>query len=342
MLQDRKGILFMKLDRAEVLALLRSSEDYVSGQELCERFQVSRTAVWKVINQLKESGYEIEAVQNRGYRLVSAPAKMSESEIRSRMETKWIAKEIYYYDSIDSTNVEAKRLAESGASDGALVTADAQTAGRGRRGRKWESPSGSNIYFTLLLKPAYAPDKASMLTLVIAHSVAAAIEKVCGLKVGIKWPNDLVSDGKKLCGILTEMTMEMDYIVHVVVGVGINVNQDDESQFPEEIRQTATSLKMQCGRSFDRAELIAACMKAFETDYEKFLQTQDLSLLLDSYNQLLINRERKVKVLDPKGAYEGIAKGILANGDLIVERENGEKELVYAGEVSVRGVYGYV
>lgn len=332
----------MKLDKTQVLALLQESSDYVSGQELCDRFQVSRTAVWKVINQLKESGYQIEAVQNRGYRLLSSPDIITEQQITSCLQTKWVARSIFYYDQIDSTNLEAKRKAESGAPTGTLIVADEQTAGRGRRGRSWASPSGTSLYFTLLLKPEYRPDKASMLTLVIAHSVAKAVERVTGVRGLIKWPNDLVCEGKKICGILTEMTMEMDYIQHVVVGVGINVNQDSEMLFPEEIRETATSLRLQKGQEIKRSELIASIMNQFEKDYELFLQTEDLTGILDSYNGLLVNKEQKVKVLDPKGAYEGIARGILPNGDLIVDKEDGTRELVYAGEVSVRGIYGYV
>lgn len=331
----------MKIDKNEVLSLLRKSDGYISGQELCDKFQVSRTAVWKVINQLKEEGYELEAVQNRGYRLLQSPNVLSQKELTSRMNTKWLAQSLYYYDTIGSTNIEAKRLAEEGAPHGTLVVADAQTAGRGRRGRSWVSPAGSSVYFTVLLKPQFQPEKASMLTLVIAHSVALAVERYTGMDVGIKWPNDLVIDGQKICGILTEMNVETDYIQHVVIGVGININQQTKEEFAEEIRENAISIRMAYGKEINRAELTAYIMEQFEKDYEIFVKTENLSGLLESYSTHLVNLDKQVKVLDPHGEYTGIARGIEENGELIVEKEDHTIEHVYAGEVSVRGIYGY-
>lgn len=197
--------------KTEILKLLRESGDYISGQELCSLFGVSRTAVWKVINQLKEEGYGIEAVQNKGYRLRLNPDVLSYSELKSRIRNNWAGGEIYYYEETGSTNIDAKRLGEEGAAHGTIVVADKQNAGRGRRGRAWQSPAGKDIYFTILLRPSFEPDKASGLTLVMALSVAQAVERKCNLKAGIKWPNDVVLNGKKICGILTEMNMETDY-----------------------------------------------------------------------------------------------------------------------------------
>ena len=212
--------------KSEILALLRESGDYISGQELCNRFGVSRTAVWKVMKQLKEEGYIIEAVQNKGYRLTENPDVFSASELKSRIRNQWAGRELYFYGETGSTNTDAKRLGEEGAPHGTVVAADMQTAGRGRRGRTWESPAGKDIYFSILLRPEFAPDKAAGLTLVMALAVARAVEEKCGVEAGIKWPNDVVVNGKKICGILTEMTVETDYIQHVVTGVGINVNMD--------------------------------------------------------------------------------------------------------------------
>ena len=325
--------------KAEILALLRESDKFVSGQELCNRFGVSRTAVWKVINQLKKEGYRIEAVQNKGYHMVSSPDLLSKYELESRLDTQWLGKEIVYKEVVGSTNAEVRKLAEDGAKDGLLVVADSQTQGKGRRGRIWESPKGTNLYFSMLLKPEFEPDKASMITLVAAYSVAKVIRETTGLDAKIKWPNDIVVDKKKVCGILTEMSMERDYIHHVVVGIGINVN---EEKFPEELEEMATSLKKEKGCLVSRANLLSAILLQFEEDYLKFLAMEDLGPFLDEYNKILVNKGALVKVLDPKGEFSGIAGGIGADGRLIVFKENGQIEAVYAGEVSVRGMYGYV
>ena len=335
----------MKTDKSDILTLLRNSKDYVSGQQLCDQFGVSRTAVWKVINQLKEEGYEIESVPRKGYRLVETPKDiLSKSEIASRLHTKWAGRKLYYLESTGSTNTDAKRLAEEGEPHGTTIVANMQTAGKGRRGRTWQSPAGANTYFTILLKPDFSPDKASMLTLVMALSVAEAIEEITGLKADIKWPNDIVVHKKKVVGMLTEMstTPEMDEIQYVVIGVGTNVNYDSPENFPEELRPTATSLRIEAGHLINRAALTERMLARFEINYEKFEETLDLSGLMDSYEKHLINVGAQVRVLDPAGEYTGISRGINAVGELLVEKENGETINVYAGEVSVRGLYGYV
>lgn len=325
--------------KAEILSLLRERGSYVSGQELCEHFNVSRTAVWKAVNQLKKEGYCIQAVQNRGYLLVSEDEVFGQNELESRMDTEWAGHPVSFYETINSTNLRAKLDADNGAPEGALVVADMQTAGRGRRGRTWSSPAGMNVYFTLILKPRYVPDKASMVTLVMALAVAEGIRETCGVEAGIKWPNDIVVNGKKVCGILTEMSVEKDFIHHVVIGVGINVGLQE---FAPELADTATSLQAECGRKVPKAALVANIMKAFEKYYESFREKTDLSDLVDSYNKMLVNRGKTVRVLDPKGEYSGVAEGINELGELLVELPDGHVENVYAGEVSVRGVYGYI
>ncbi len=325
--------------KSEILSLLRESGDYVSGQELCEHFGVTRAAVWKAINQLKKEGYDIDAVQNRGYRLVSERELYGKNELESRIRTRWAGRNVVFYEITDSTNVQAKRLAEQGAAQGTLVVAEEQTAGRGRRGRDWRSPAGSNIYFTLLLRPEYTTDCASMVTLVMALAVREAVQEICGTDVGIKWPNDVVVGGKKVTGILTEMSLEGMEIQHVVIGVGINVK---EQTFPAEIADKATSLEEAAGKSVSRAALLQKIMEHFEVDYEKFLQTKDLFLLKQGYNGALVNLGREVRVLDPAGEYGGTALGINEKGELLVRTADGSVKEVYAGEVSVRGIYGYV
>lgn len=325
--------------KEEILRLLRSADGYISGQELCNRFGVSRTAVWKAINQLKEAGYEIEAQQNKGYRLMAAPDLMTEAEIKSLMHTEWVAKEVLYFDTIDSTNTKAQELAEKGYPSGTLVVADKQESGKGRRGRSWVSPSGTGIFMTLMIKPDINPNNASMLTLVAALAVAKAITSVTGEEAMIKWPNDIVVNGKKVCGILTEMNAQFDYINHIVVGIGINVHNES---FPEEISQMASSLMMEAGgKRFHRAQIIAETMSYFEQYYDTFLKTQDLSALVREYDELLVNRNKSVRVLDPKEPFDGKAMGITPKGELIVDTWESRK-LVSSGEVSVRGIYGYV
>lgn len=255
------------------------------------------------------------------------------------LQTEWAGQSVCFYDSVDSTNTEAKRLADEGAPHGTLVTARMQTAGRGRRGRDWVSPPDANIYFTLLLRPEFAPDKAAMLTLVMAHSVARAIRQETGLETGIKWPNDIVMDGRKVCGILTEMGVEKNTIRYVVIGVGINVH---EQQFPPKLADKAAFLDAQYGGRVDEERLLAAILKAFEEDYGLFESHGDLTALKDSYNHLLVNRDTEVCVLDPAGEYRGTARGIRDTGELAVELPDGTCREVFAGEVSVRGIYGYV
>lgn len=325
--------------KEEILRLLRSADGYISGQELCNRFGVSRTAVWKAINQLKEAGYEIEAQQNKGYKLMAAPDLMTEAEIKSLMHTEWVAKEVLYFDTIDSTNTKAQELAEKGYPSGTLVVADKQESGKGRRGRSWVSPSGTGIFMTLMIKPDINPNNASMLTLVAALAVAKAITSVTGEVALIKWPNDIVVNGKKVCGILTEMNAQFDYINHIVVGIGINVHNES---FPEEISQMASSLMIEAGgKRFHRAQIIAETMSYFEQYYDTFLKTQDLSALVREYDELLVNRNKSVRVLDPKEPFDGKAMGITPKGELIVDTWESRK-LVSSGEVSVRGIYGYV
>lgn len=325
--------------KTEILRLLKETDTYVSGQQLCEQFGVSRTAVWKVMDQLKKEGYEIEAVRNKGYRLVESPDVMSKVEIDSLLETCWVAKDIVYYDVTDSTNIQAKAGGEKGDVHGTLYVADRQNAGKGRRGRAWESPGDSSIYMTILLRPEFAPVKAPMLTLVMAVSVAEGIKKATGLETMIKWPNDIVMNGKKVCGILTEMSTEIDYINYVVIGAGINVNQET---FPDEITDKATSLKMEAGQSWKRSEIIAAVMKSFEKYYEMFLAAEDLSGIQEMYNDMLANRGREVRILEPGNEYDAHAEGINEIGELIVTTPDGQKKNIFAGEVSVRGIYGYV
>ena len=324
--------------KAAILKILRETGAYVSGQEICEKLGVSRTAVWKVIRQLQEEGYQVDAARSRGYRIIDGPDVMTAEEVESLLDTEWAGKPVVYYPETDSTNIRIRHLGDEGAPHGTLAVADRQTAGRGRRGRTWESPGGSCIYMSILLRPDLAPEKAPMLTLVMACGVAEGIMDCADVKVQIKWPNDIIVSGKKLAGILTEMSTQVDYINHVTVGVGINVNVQN---FPEEI-QTATSLLSETGTQTKRAPVIAAVMKHFEENYKIFMQTEDMSGLMEKYSSLLVNQGREVLILEKDAEYKAYAEGINQKGELVVRREDGTVENICAGEVSVRGVYGYV
>lgn len=246
---------------------------------------------------------------------------------------------IIFYKETDSTNTRISVLAKEGAPEGTVAWADYQTAGKGRRGRSWESPAGNNLYFSILLRPDIKPEKAPMLTLVMAYSVAKAIENAEKMQVQIKWPNDLILSKKKICGILTEMSLVGNQIDYVVIGVGINVNR---REFPQELQEKATSLCIEKGEAVDCERLLGQILREFAEQYDQFLEIQDLLFLQEEYEQMLVNKNQEVLVLEPGNEYQGLALGINREGELLVKRENGETEAVFAGEVSVRGIYGYV
>ncbi|MFV0363419.1 MAG: biotin--[acetyl-CoA-carboxylase] ligase [Suipraeoptans sp.] len=325
--------------KSEILSILKSSETYVSGQTLCEHFGVSRTAIWKAIEQLKKTGYSIEAVRNKGYRLIGQLDILSKEEIESQITTETMGKQVVYYGETDSTNIKAKLLGESGAESGMLVVANRQVSGRGRRGREWISEANTNIYMTILLRPDIEPSIAPMLTLVMAITAAKAIIHVTGLEAKIKWPNDIVVNGKKVCGILTEMSAQTDYINHVVIGVGINANEED---FPRPLNDKATSLKIEGGKPILRSQLIGVIMSEFEKYYNEFIIEKNLSAIKDEYNSLLVNKDSEIMILNSEGGYKAFGLGINDIGELLVKMQDGSIREIYAGEVSVRGIYGYV
>lgn len=334
--------------KTQILSALRNADTYVSGQMLCESFGISRTAVWKYVNQLRDEGYVLDSVPNRGYRIIDYPDIVTASEIESRLlnadgKMKGIFNKIVYFEETDSTNNQAKLAAAKKGDEslhGTLYIAERQTGGRGRRGRHWVSPTGSGIWMSLLLQPKIKPEKASMLTIVAALAVMDVVQTVSGgISCGIKWPNDIVMNGKKITGILTEMSSELDYIHYVVVGIGINVNI---TEIDPSIRDIATSVYLETGRKVKRSDMVAAFSETFLHYYNDFVQTGDLSLLVDRYNERLVNAGRDVKAVYADGEIVGKALGINAEGELIIQREDSQKITVRSGEVSVRGLYGYV
>lgn len=248
-------------------------------------------------------------------------------------------KKIKYYEQLGSTNTTLSELATEGAEHGTVVVAGCQTEGKGRRGRLWESPAEDNIYMSILLRPDFATEKAPMVTLVMAYSVAKVLQENEFVNVQIKWPNDLVLSGKKVCGILTEMYLQGTAIDYIVVGVGVNVNT---SSFPQELVDKATSLFLECGNLLHKEQLIVDIVETFMEMYDGFAKEGSLKFLQDAYNAILVNKDREVRILEPENEYTAYAHGINGNGELVVQLEDGTEKNVYAGEVSVRGMYGYI
>ncbi len=270
---------------------------------------------------------------------------------------------IIEHEILDSTNLEARRLIDTSTGqesvfclcEGAqsvtaeqmpqpayantVILAHEQTAGRGRRGREWSSPRGDNLYFSLILCPELFAEECSALTLVMGLAVAESVRGLTGTEALIKWPNDIVIDGKKVCGILAEMVLEGNAPKAVIMGVGVNVGA---RVFPAELAQTATDLEQQCGRRISATRLLEDSLESFANYYQIYCRTRSMDSLLETYNALLVNRDRQVCVLEPTGNYNGIARGINERGELLVELPDGQVKAVYAGEVSVRGIYGYV
>lgn len=333
------------MSRQTMLALLRDHPgEFISGEQVSEQLGLSRTAVWKSVDALRKAGYVIEARTGQGYRLVSQPDLLTEEEIRRCLKpTDSVGGELHCFDEIDSTNTYLKRIALSGASDGAVAVADCQTAGRGRMERRFQSPKGQGIYLSALLRPSLPPEQLLPVTALAGVAVCQAVEQVCGVRPQLKWPNDPVLGGKKLCGILTEMSMEGETgrLQYLVVGIGLNVHQKPED-FSPDVAAMATSLLQVLGRPVSRAALAAAEIEALDRLYAA-LKAGDLSEYLAVYRQDCVNLGKQVQLIRPDGSRETVtAVDIDDQFSLRVRKASGEIVTVRSGEVSVRGMYGYV
>lgn len=315
----------------KILNILKNSGDYISGEKISEQLNISRAAVWKHIKNLKNSGYEIESVTNKGYRLIFSPDLLSAGEITKGLNTEFIGRKLIIFDETDSTNTQAKL--HSSYPEGSVFIAEVQNHGKGSRGRQWLSPRGTGIWHTILLKPDISLMEVSQITLIAGLAVCRAI----GLGAQIKWPNDIVIGSKKVCGILTEMSAETDMINYVVCGIGINVNDKD---FPPEISHRATSMYLESGQKYTRNEIIARLLNEFEGVYKKFLEG-GLTAVLDDYKKSCVTLGREVSVIFKKETVAGRAVDIDDSGALIVETDSG-RITVNSGEVSVRGIYDYI
>src|ERR1039457_4652760 len=254
---------------AKILSALRENPAGVSGADLAGQLRVTRAAIWGRIEQLRQLGYEIEAGPHFGYRLVSAPDVLHADDLLARLgKTKVIGRDIRVFEQTTSTNDVIEKLARDGVKEGAVVFAESQTKGRGRLGRKWISPERKGLWFSILLRPDLRPQETTQLTVASATALRRAIQSETGLKPEIKWPNDILVGGKKVSGILTELSAELDRVKHVILGIGVDVNQG-ASEFPAELRKTATSLRIEAGKAISRPELATAILREMDCDYAR-------------------------------------------------------------------------
>lgn len=318
--------------REKLISLLSShTESFVSGQWLSEQLQLSRTAVWKQIKQLEEDGYKFEAVPNKGYRLLTQPNKVSENTLYWGLNTKWLGKELEHYPILDSTQGLAMEKAQLGAKEGLVIVAERQTAGRGRSRHKWHSDHTDGIWFSFVIRPKIIPTRAPQLTLLTATAVAQAIENVTGIKPSIKWPNDLLIGDKKIAGILTEMQAEHDEIHHVVVGIGLNVNQSVED-LNHEIKTIATSLKIETGETYQKQEIIQEILTNFEASYHDYL-ANGFEPIRRKWLAYAYRLGETIRYTVNGNVNEGIFRGIDYDGTLIVENQKQEKQKLYSAKI---------
>ena len=321
--------------RTKILEILRSkSEGYLSGEEISRQLSVSRTAIWKHMQTLKQAGYEIEAHPRQGYRLKNLPDLLLPDEIRDTLHTKIIGRgEIYYFSDIASTNSEAKKQANLGCPEGTIVLSEAQNSGRGRLARSWFSPRSKGIWLSVVLRPPFNPYDAPKCTLLTAVAVTKAIRRVAQVECGIKWPNDILYQGKKMVGVLTEMSAEIDAINYVVIGMGINVNIE-EQDFPAELRGIATSLSIAAGREISRITLLNAVLVELEQGYKDVIE-RGFSEMLGEWRGFSVTLGKNVNVVGSGREFSGMAVDIDNDGALLVQTEEA-LERVLAGDVSIR------
>lgn len=332
------------MSRKKVLELLRGKGAYVSGEEIAGTLGLSRAAVWKAVDALRKEGYTVEAKTGMGYRLAAAPDALTEKEIRAFLgETEIVGRSLTCLESVDSTNTYLKRQALAGAPDGLAVTAESQTGGRGRMSRSFQTPPGKLVALSVLLRPTVPLERLTSITALTAVALSDAVEETCGVRPQIKWTNDLVMNGKKLCGILTEMTLvgENAQLQYLVIGAGINVRQTRQD-FTGGVEKIATSLTMELGRDVSRPALAAAELRALDRLYAD-IRRNDTGRYLDAYRRDCVTLGKTVQLIAADGSRETVeALDVDEAFSLLVRAQDGSVRTVRTGEVSVRGMYGYV
>jgi BirA family biotin operon repressor/biotin-[acetyl-CoA-carboxylase] ligase len=312
---------------------LEHENEYVSGEQLSVLLQCSRTAVWKHIENLRRQGYLFSAVPRKGYKLLSKPEALSAAKLMKGMETKTFGRVLRIYDEVDSTQNVAHGLVRQGEAEGTLVLAEQQNAGRGRMGRKWFSPKGKGIWMSLILKPTIAMQFTPQLTLLVAVALCRAIQAYVPHQVGIKWPNDLLIQGRKVSGILLESSAEDERLNYVIVGIGISANLTTED-YPEELKQKATSLLLEIGQPVDREQLICDILLQLEKLMELYMQ-QGFAPIRTLWEALTISLHQPIRIQTSKGWIEGIADSIDEMGALIMTKPDGESLKLYSGDIEL-------
>lgn len=317
---------------AKILSALRENADGVSGAQLAGQLEISRAAIWARIDELRKVGYEIEAGPHFGYQLVSSPDALHADDLLARLgKTKIIGRDIQVFEETNSTNDVAEKLARDGVREGVVVFAEAQTRGRGRLGRKWISPSHKGLWFSILLRPNLHPQETTQLTVISATALRRAIKSVCNLNAEIKWPNDILIGGKKVAGILTEMSAEMDRVRHVILGIGVDVNLD-AAEFPAELRKIATSLKIESDEEISRAELAVEILRELDFDYARICAGK-FSEVADEWESACATIGKNVSVHVGDRNFRGRAESLDDDGALLVRTEHGLLERVIGGDV---------
>jgi len=313
--------------RIKILELL-TEEKLVSGESLAKKLNVSRTAIWKQIKNLQKYGYKIETVKNKGYRLISRPDVPIFEEITQGLNTSIIGKKLFYFKTIDSTNIYAKKLVKNGVEEGTIVVSEVQKSGRGRKSRSWSSPKGG-LWFSVILYPNIPPQKAMIVTMASSVAVAQGIIETTGLTPMIKWPNDLLINNKKVCGILTELDAEMDKINYSLVGIGINVNNEVD----DNLKDIATSLSEQTKANISRVELLRSIIKNLDKNYSKLIDKEYSSIRKDwfSFSNII---GKRVQISDEKSVVDGIVTDVDENGCLIVNTSK-ENVRVVSGDLAI-------
>ena len=324
--------------REKILEVILDNEkEFISGEELSKKLGISRTAIWKHIRILRSQGYNIESVNKKGYRLVDEPTDLlNPQNIYRNLKTKFIGKNVLHFETIDSTNDYAKKIGNE-LRDGSVIISEEQTKGKGRLGRVWESKAGEGIWMSIILKPNIIPNKAPFITLIAGASIVKALN-ISGVDAKIKWPNDITINNKKLSGILTELSAEIERVNYIVVGIGMNVKDTD---FEEELQDKATSLYKE-NYNVSRVDIVKEILCQFEKLYLDYIEKDDKKEVLDICRQYsaIINKEIYVIKNDQKELVDCI--GINEEGNLIIKNKDGNLEEIMSGEVSIRGVKGYV
>ncbi len=316
----------------QILKLFRSRPGvFVSGAEMSRVLGVSRTAVWKQIEQLRFLGYHIEAVTARGYRLHTSPDLLLPVELQVGLKTEVVGRELIYFAETDSTNDRAHELAKDGAAEGTVVVADAQQAGKGRLGRRWESPAGVNLYLSIILRPPIAPRHATQLTFLSAAAVARTITQVTGLTPTVKWPNDVLLEGRKVAGLLNELDAETERIRYLILGVGVNINMRQE-QFPDDLRYPATSLALASGSEVSRLLFARTLLQQLDAFYGQY-RTQGFRPILQAWQEYFVLTGQLVEVDCQGRVVCGRVTGLDDDGALLLRLADGRQERVLAGDV---------